>query len=97
MNVTAIEPCAPAKSGHRKRDAQGTEPVHEIGPTPRQLMSVPELALESNESEAVWRKRIFRKEIPYIKLGRNVRVRRAEFESFLEARLVCAESRAALR
>ena len=63
----------------------------------RYLISIPQLALESSESEAVWRKRIFRKEIPYIKLGRNVRVRRAEFESFLEARLVSADSQAALR
>ena len=63
----------------------------------QQSLSIPELALETNESQAVWRKRIFFRQIPYLKLGRNVRVRRADFESWLEARLVSVDNRAAFR
>jgi hypothetical protein len=56
-----------------------------------QYLSIADLAAESRESPSVWRKRVFRKQIPYVKLGRNVRVRRADFDSFVAARLVKTE------
>lgn len=52
------------------------------------FLSVPQLAAETSESQAVWRKHIFRREIRYLKLGRNVRVRREDLEAFLAARQV---------
>jgi hypothetical protein len=80
MYIPATNLCESAKSGRRNTDQAAT--------TQRQHLSIPELALESNESEAVWRKRIFRKEIPYYKFGRNCRVARQDFEEFCAARRV---------
>jgi hypothetical protein len=52
------------------------------------MLSIPQLASDSNESVAVWRKRIQRRQIAFVKLGRNVRVRREDYLSFISARLV---------
>lgn len=59
-----------------------------------ELLAVPELARKTGESISVWRKRIFRREVPFVKLGRNVRVRREDLENWLEARLVPARGEA---
>jgi hypothetical protein len=59
---------------------------------PIQYLSVADLAAESRESMSVWRKRVFRREIPYVKLGRNVRVRRGDFDAFIAARVVKTEA-----
>lgn len=57
----------------------------------RQLAySVPELAEATNESVAVWRKRIWRREIEHVKCGRNVRVLRSTLEQWLLDRMVPA-------
>lgn len=53
-----------------------------------ELLSPAKLAELSNESLHVWRKRIYRHEIPYLKCGRNVRVRREDYAAWLQARLV---------
>jgi hypothetical protein len=53
-------------------------------------LSIPELALESNESQSVWRKRLFLRQIAYVKLGRNVRVHRRALENFFKQRIVPA-------
>jgi excisionase family DNA binding protein len=42
----------------------------------------------TRESEACIRKRLSRGEIPYIKMGANVRIRREDFEKWLEERTV---------
>jgi Helix-turn-helix domain len=55
------------------------------------FLSVEELAKRSHESEAVWRKRIYRREIACVKCGRNVRVRLSDFEVWVERRLVPAQ------
>jgi excisionase family DNA binding protein len=55
-----------------------------------QLLSVPQLAAETAESQAVWRKRLFRREIRFVKLGRNVRVHRQDLDLFLAARQIAA-------
>jgi len=51
---------------------------------------VPALARETRESAAVWRKRIFQREIQFTKCGRNVRVSRAALDAWLAARTVPA-------
>jgi hypothetical protein len=56
--------------------------------SPATYYSIPQLAGFTNESEAVWRKRILGRRIPYTKLGRNVRVSRAVLELWLESRTV---------
>jgi hypothetical protein len=58
----------------------------------RRFLDVNELAKESGESVAVWRKRIFFRQIPYVKFGRNVRVKRENFEAFAAKREIPALS-----
>jgi hypothetical protein len=55
------------------------------------MLSVPQLAAESNESTAVWRKRIQRRQIAFVKLGRNIRVRREDYARFIALRVVPPE------
>lgn len=55
---------------------------------PNAMLSIPELAVESNESCSVWRKRIQRREIAFVKLGRNVRVKREDYLQYITARLI---------
>ncbi len=55
-----------------------------------QFLSVPVLASVTSESEAAWRKRIFFRRIPFVKVGRSVRVRREDFERWIEERIVPA-------
>ena len=57
------------------------------------LLPIKRLAELSNESLAVWRKRIYRGEIDYYKAGRNVRVRSDDFEAWLRARVVRASGK----
>ena len=59
----------------------------------RLFLSVPELARETKESQAVWRKRIFRREIEHVKLGRNVRVSEESLAAYLLNRVVHIESK----
>jgi excisionase family DNA binding protein len=54
----------------------------------KELLSVRDLQKLSDESEATWRKRLGRRELPYVKLGANVRIRRADFDRWIEARTV---------
>jgi excisionase family DNA binding protein len=54
----------------------------------RPFLSVSQLAEATGESTAVWRKRILHRLIPFVRLGRNVRVRREDFDDFCAARLV---------
>jgi excisionase family DNA binding protein len=56
----------------------------------RRFLSVRELAQETGESVAVWRKRVFKRLIPFVRLGRNVRVKRQDFENFCESGRVAA-------
>lgn len=54
----------------------------------KELLSVRDLQELSGESESCWRKRLGRGEIPFIKLGENVRIRREDLNRWLEARTV---------
>ena len=66
-----------------------------VGATENRFLNIADLARKSNESEAVWRKRIFRKEIPYVKFGRNVRVSRESLAEFISNSTVPARNREA--
>ena len=52
--------------------------------------SIAELAQITNESVAVWRKRIFFRQIAYTKCGKNVRVSHQTLQDWLRARTVQA-------
>jgi excisionase family DNA binding protein len=54
----------------------------------KELLAVPDLQELSGESESCWRKRLQKGELPFIRLGANVRVRREELERFLSDRTV---------
>ena len=54
----------------------------------KEQLSVLDLQELSNESEATWRKRLGRREIPFIKLRENVRIRREDLDRWLESKTV---------
>ena len=51
------------------------------------MLSIRQLAAESNESVAVWRKRIQRRQIAFVRFGRNVRVPREAYADFVALHL----------
>ena len=59
-----------------------------------ELMTLPEAAKQSKESESVWRKRVFTRQIPVVKCGRNVRILKSDFEAWLQQRLIPAANEA---
>lgn len=71
----------------KRRSAKSASPTTELPPV-EPLLSISQLMAITKESESCWRKRIGRKEIPYIKLGANLRVRKCDFEAWLEANTV---------
>ena len=56
-----------------------------------ELLSVARLREITDESDRCWRRRIARHELPYMKLGSNVRVRRTDFEAWLESHIQPAQ------
>jgi excisionase family DNA binding protein len=62
--------------------------------TDQDLLTIRDLMRYSGESESAWRKRLGRRELPYIRLGANVRVRRADLDAWLAARTIPAQERA---
>lgn len=60
-----------------------------------EFLSIAELMRLSGECEASWRRRLSKRQIPYVKFGANVRVRRTDFEAWLESRTVPKEEVAA--
>jgi hypothetical protein len=59
-----------------------------------EFLTVRDLMRISGESESCWRKRLGRRELPYIRLGANVRVRRADLDQWFAARTVMARESA---
>lgn len=51
-------------------------------------LNVSQVALITGESAAVWRKRILHREIPFAKLGRNVRINRKDLQAWVKSRTV---------
>jgi excisionase family DNA binding protein len=56
--------------------------------TDTDLLSIRDLMALSRESESAWRKRLGRRELPYIRLGANVRVRRTDVDAWLAERTI---------
>ncbi len=63
------------------KDADGTD----------EFYSIADLQRLTKESESAWRKRLARRELQFIKLGANVRIRRKDFEVWLSERTVRRE------
>ena len=57
-----------------------------ISDEPSVFLTVEDLASITRESVAVWRKRLFRQEIPFAKLGRNIRILRSDLALWITAR-----------
>ena len=57
-----------------------------------EFLSIADLQKMTGESESAWRKRLGRRELPFLKLGGNVRVRREDLEKWLAERTVGRES-----
>ena len=53
-----------------------------------ELLTIADLMRLTKESESVWRKRLGRRQIPFIKLGANVRIPRKDFERWLMDRTI---------
>lgn len=56
-----------------------------------EFLSIADLQKLTGESESAWRKRLGRREIPFVRLGSNVRVRREDLDQWLVERTVQAE------
>ena len=56
-----------------------------------EYLSIPQVALVTNEKPATWRKRVFLRQVEFVKCGRNVRIRRSILERWLNARTVPAD------
>jgi predicted DNA-binding transcriptional regulator AlpA len=56
--------------------------------TNKELLSITDLMELSGESESAWRKRLSRRELPFIRLGSNVRIRRIDLELWLDRRTI---------
>ena len=54
----------------------------------RPYLSVVEVAREYGGSVAFWRKAVLQRKIPYVKLGRLVRISRADLDSYFTSRRV---------
>lgn len=54
----------------------------------KELLSILEVAEEFGMTESYWRKQIFHKNIPVVKMGKSVRLRRSDVEKFIEEREV---------
>jgi excisionase family DNA binding protein len=58
-----------------------------------ELLSVADLQRITSETESTWRKRLGRREIPFVRLGANVRIRREDFDEWLKERTVAVVTR----
>lgn len=54
----------------------------------KNLYSIADLMSKTAECKSTWKGRLGRRELPFFKLGRSVRVRRTDFECWLESRRV---------
>ena len=59
-----------------------------------ELLNVKDLAAASRESIAVWRKRVFLRDIDIVRCGRNVRISCKALEEWLRRRTVPASNHA---
>ncbi len=54
----------------------------------RKYLSIVEVASEYGNSAGFWRKKVFLKEIPYVKSGRTVKLSRTDLDAWHDARRV---------
>ncbi len=66
------------------RRAVKEEVKHINTPPKKELLKPSEAAKEYGMSEGYWRKLIFNQAIPFTKMGKAVRLRRSDIESFIE-------------
>jgi excisionase family DNA binding protein len=64
-------------------------------PVGLELLTIRDLMRVTHESESVWRKRLGRREIQFVRLGANVRVRREDLDTWLAARTIPSRKRGA--
>lgn len=55
---------------------------------PKQLLSVDEAAKEYGQTPSYWRKQVYNRSIPFVKMGKSVKLRRKDIEAFIAARTV---------
>jgi excisionase family DNA binding protein len=55
-----------------------------------EYLSIPQVALVTNEKPSTWRKRVFQRRISFVKCGRNVRIRRSVLDQWLHERTIPA-------
>ena len=51
---------------------------------PKELLTVKEVSKYYGMTESYWRKQIFNRTIPIVKMGKSVRLKRADIERFIE-------------
>jgi excisionase family DNA binding protein len=56
----------------------------------KQYLSITQMAVETSMSQAYWRKAVFHRQIPIVKVGRRVLIRRSDLHSFMESRRIPA-------
>ena len=66
------------------RRAVKEEVKHINIPPKKELLKPSEAAKEYGMTEAYWRKQIFYKKIPIVKMGKAVRLKRKDIEKFIE-------------
>jgi len=65
------------------------EELERLASTPKkELLTVGEVAQEFGMTESYWRKQIFHRYIPVVKMGKSVRLRRSDVEKFIEERQI---------
>ncbi len=55
---------------------------------PKELLSVSEASTEYGQTASFWRKQVYNRSIPFVKMGKSVRLRRKDIEAFIAARTV---------
>lgn len=50
----------------------------------KQLLTLRETATEFGMTESYWRKQVFNRNIPFVKMGKSVRLKRKDIEEFIE-------------
>ena len=61
-----------------------------LEPTRKRLLTVGEFAFATGQKPATIRQRLWRRELPYVKIGRNVRLRAELVDELIEAGTVPA-------
>lgn len=51
-------------------------------------LNIPDAAAETRLSESFWRRVVFQRRLPIVKVGRRVLIRRCDLDTFMNARLI---------